>query len=359
MTRSTSGKAPELASKNSERIRTSVAGCVVWPPLMATLSIFSRPDAISRKHLRQGNNVVRPIDREEALEILGGFFPGRDPGDQINDLILAFSSQDISILAACFREVIEAIEEWEFSSVMPLEVHEAEAIATELEGLAGDTAPQDQGGWRLGSSRLRHLDWLAFAATPDGEPGLQEAWFRVSIREFRSMLSAVEHIRWRDPAVMASSVASRLTDIALLEALHQALTEIGRHAYQMTYQNANSGRASVEASVEISTGHAADEATRRLMELFPQTVQEVRLRLGALDLERQSTSIELPDQSSLAKEANPIEAAWSVIRDSHGSTVRLRLRCEDQSYLTRVPIRDVFARCDRMQEAVRSRLRAP
>ncbi|HAQ9640137.1 TPA: hypothetical protein IYE67_003069, partial [Enterococcus faecium] len=170
------------------------------------------------------------IDREEALEILGGFFPGRDPGDQINDLILAFSSQDISILAACFREVIEAIEEWEFSSVMPLEVHEAEAIATELEGLAGDTAPQDQGGWRLGSSRLRHLDWLAFAATPDGEPGLQEAWFRVSIREFRSMLSAVEHIRWRDPAVMASSVASRLTDIALLEALHQALTEIGRHA---------------------------------------------------------------------------------------------------------------------------------
>lgn len=302
---------------------------------------------------------VRSVGREEALEMLSGFAPGRYVGDRSDDLLVAFSRQDLAACAACLRDTVEAMDDWEFPSVMPLEVREAETAATDMEALAEHGPPGDPSPlWRLDLVRARYLDWSTVAASADGEPGHEESWFRVSVRECRWLFAAVRNATHRDPALMSSDVAPHVADLAVREALDRAMTDIESHAAQMSYRSTPARGVSVEASLEISTGHATWQAERRLRKLFPQPRQDpVPTKASGGRAGRLPWSWSrrrLKERSD-----DPIKVSWSVTDLGAGSLVRLDLRCTDRDYLARKPISQVFALCEDLQEAARSTLRQP
>ncbi|MBD8729509.1 hypothetical protein [Frigoribacterium sp. CFBP 13707] len=251
------------------------------------------------------------------------------------------------------------MDDWEFPSVMPLEVHEAETAAADLEALADDGLPWDPSSlWRLDLVRARHLDWSVVAVAVDEEPGHDESWFRVSVRECRWLVAAVQNATRRDPALMSSSVAPHVADLAVREALARVMTDIERHTAQMSYRSTPARGASVEASLEISTGHALWQAERRLAKLFPQPDRD----LLPTDVSRGRTRRLLRRSSRhrlTPRRADPIKVSCCVTDLGAGSLVRLDLRCADQEYLAGKAISEVFARCENLQEAARMTLRQP
>ncbi|MBD8729381.1 hypothetical protein [Frigoribacterium sp. CFBP 13707] len=301
---------------------------------------------------------MRSVGREEALAMLGGFSSGQSVDDRVDDLLVAFSDQDLAALAACLRDVVDAMDDWEFSSVMPLEVHEAEAAAAELEALSSDGSPGHAGSWRLDMVRARYLDWSAVAASADAEPGQDESWFRVSVRDYRSISTSVHHATKRDPAIVAPSASPRVADLAVREALDKALDDIGRHASQMSYHETRTRGAVVHASCEISTGHPAEEAARRLEGLFPRS--DTHTPAARTSEGQRRRLIAKWFAHALARQgADPIKVSWSVAAHEIGSVVRLELSCTDRDYLARKSLAEVFARCEEKQATVRLLLRQP
>lgn len=291
--------------------------------------------------------------------MLSGFAPGRNVDDRSDDLLVAFSRQDLAACAACLRDTVEAMDDWEFASVMPLEVLEAEAAANDTEALAEQGSPRDPSPlWRLDLVRARHLDWSAFTAAADEEPGHEESWFRVAVRECRWLSAAVHNATRRDPALMSSWVAPHVADLAVREALDRAMTDIESHAAQMSYRSTPVRGASVEASLEISTGHTAWQAERRLGELFPQPDRDL-LPTEASRGRPRGLPWRWPRRRPRERGGDPIMVSWSVADLGAGSLVRLNLRCIDQDYLAWKPISQVFARCEDLQVAARTTLRQP
>jgi hypothetical protein len=298
---------------------------------------------------------MRSVGRDEAIEMLEGFVPGRLAGDRPDDLLLEFSDQDLAGCAACLRDTIEAMDDWEFSSVMPLEVHEADELATDLEALvAGRSLEHPETPWLPDLIRARHLDWSAVAAVSSRE--LEPAgWFRVSIREYRSLLSAVDNATIRDPALMSSAVAPYVEDAAVRKGLRRALTDIESHVAHMSYRHSTAHGASVEASLEISTGHTAGHASRLLQDIFPRPDRDAptvrakqRWGIGSwrkmMELARGEQDVE------------PIQIDWSVTDLGFGSLVRLDLRCTDTDYLSRKTPTEIFTKYQELEDMVRQRL---